>query len=172
MASNTVRFLVSDDDVEEMLSRAEFVSSFGGMSKFLDQEVDPYLRARAAHRFASEGDAASGKWAPLAPSTVAIRRSEGYPGEHPINRRTGDLERWITGVDGRVTPGESGGDISYLVLPGGNPYGEIGEKIMAAQTGNAPSGKRQPRRPVLAMDNSDLQVVLLMMGNFFEKEIS
>lgn len=54
-----------------------------------------------AATFDTEGaSGASGPWQPLAPRTVRERERLGYGGSHPILKRTGTLERSLTGYTG------------------------------------------------------------------------
>lgn len=57
--------------------------------------VEAAIREQFARNFAREGSGA-GAWAPLAPSTVAQRLREGFPGAHPILQRRGDFRRTYT----------------------------------------------------------------------------
>lgn len=168
MASSGSTFITVDDsDVERMMDRIEAATSPVGLTAFLSNNVDPWLRRRASSRFRSEGDKATGKWAPLSPATVAIRESMGYGGTGPINRRTGDLEDYITSTDGDVT--SSGSSTVTLTLPGGNPDGELAEKIMMAQTGVSKTGKQGTARPVLAMDEADLLYTLTTLSTYVKE---
>jgi hypothetical protein len=128
------------------------------LASFLGAEVGPFLRERAQARFAAEGDSASGKWAPLKPVTVDIRLSMNYGGEHPINRRTGELENWVVGSGWNAYPMGGG---AALQFPGNTPSGELVDKVQTAQKGRA-NPNTQPR-PILAIDETDvLQVTTLL----------
>lgn len=130
-----------------------------GLAVFLKTVVDPYLRRRAKQRFASEGDDATGRWLPLTPATVQIRQSMGFPGPHPINHRTGQLERFITDRPGRIGQAAA---FSTLTLPGDSPTGELLEKFETAQVGKREGGRGNvtPPRPVLRMNEADMLTVV------------
>lgn len=146
--------------VDLMTSRLDLLLSPVGMGAFLAGQVTPYLKRRAELRFAGEGDEMSGPWAPLEPVTVQIRSALGFPGEHPINHRTGALERWVTdsapGI--MLTP-----VLSTLTYPGSPPVGTMKDKMMTAQTGARKSGPHTVPRPVLGLDATDYVAILAML---------
>lgn len=132
------------------------------MWNFLERKVHPYLGKRIDDRFASEGDDATGKWEKLAFNTGRIRASKGFPAWHPINKRTGDLHRFV-----RDTYRLQGGDDVTLTLPDGGSREER-RKLAVAQLGGAvASGKGNfrgpnrpaPPRPVLALNARDAYVI-------------
>lgn len=131
-----------------MLAIVELKLSPPALAGFLKSHVEPILEKRAAQRFASEGDAASGKWAALSPVTEHFRQTSGFPPSHPINRRTGELEDYITGAGGDAMPLGLGAE---LVWPK-PPAGLVARKIKRAQVGD----KRTPARPVMAVDEEDM----------------
>jgi len=144
-------------DVEARLNALDTAVSPMALMRFLGFQVDPYIRSRAGARFNSEGDDVSGEWAPLSSATVRIRESLGFPGEHPINRRTGELEDFITQHRSLVVA--IGGGAS-LVAPGSQPTGELRDKLERAQQGD----DRAPARPVLGMNEQDLAAVLTLLA--------
>lgn len=153
---------------EAILTRLESGVSIQGMAAFLGTVVGPYLQRRASSRFAREGDdAVGGKWEPLRQSTVAIRESMGYGGSHPINRRTGELERYITQGRGDVVLSS---EFAQLDFPSSRiPSGELGKKLEYAQTGRAAGNIPSVPRPVLGLSEADFlfvqaELVFFMMG--------
>lgn len=160
--------IVGDDSgVQKMLEALDTAINPVAIAGFLGGVVDPYLRKTADARFASEGDSASGQWAPLAQATQDIRAQMGYGSAHPINQRTGDLERYVTQTEGGVNIHPFG---ATLTLPPNNPGGEMADKLAAAQMGGVgPSGKPFPARPVYAMDSQDLAFVLLALAQHIER---
>jgi len=153
---------ISIDDREVLLFLQAIRGVLSGFSLhyFLRDEGMKYLRRRAQERFDSEGDDASGAWLPLSAATVEIRESEGFPGEGPINRRTGELERYI--VHGgwpayRQTP-----QSASVTWPGREPSGELGRKFRTAQVGRA--FPRTPARPVLAVNERDTFTMVGMLA--------
>lgn len=151
--------------VEHMLHRLDIAISPKGLATFLQGEVDPYLRGRADERFAEEGDDVVGQWAPLKEATVAIRASQGYGPEHPINVRTGELEEYITQGNAATTIFPWGAGIT---LPGTPPSGELLDKMMRAQAGD----ERTVPRPVLGMNQNDTVAVLLLLARYIKDAIA
>jgi hypothetical protein len=162
VATGSVRFVVDvdDDNVEELLSRTSNALSTVGMYAFLHGAVGTWLQRRARDRFAAEGDDVSGPWLPLEPYTNQARSAAGFPPEHPINRRTGDLEAYITGSGGWDVV--SAGGFSQLTYPGTTPTGTLATKVSTAQGGALyPS---TPARPVLGVNEVDLAYVLAALS--------
>lgn len=167
MSSNIrVTFVTDIKSVEVLFKSMQYSLSPVGLATFMSQVVDPYLRRRAHERFASEGDDATGRWIPLKSSTVAIRTELGFPGAHPINRRTGQLERFITERPGRI--GQAGA-FTTLTLPDSVPSGELGKKFVAAQTGRVPGRKEHAARPVLKLSERDMISVVTDLAFFIQR---
>ena len=136
--------------VQAMLERIDSALSPTGLAAFMGLAVGPWVKERAQSRFAQEGDDVTGKWAPLADATVEIREHAGFEGSHPINKRTGELEEFITqGQIGVVsTPG-----LTVMTYPKDPPAGKgIRQKMETAQVGRSfPSTKP---RPVLGLNRA------------------
>jgi hypothetical protein len=147
--------------VDLMITRLEYLLGPAGMSAFLVGQVTPYLKGRAANRFANEGDAVSGRWSALSPVTISIRTSMGYGGEHPINRRTGALERWVTGSTPSLVTSPA---VSVLTYPGNPPTGKLRDKVVTAQTGQMGKSSGTVPRQVLGMDSTDYIAILGMLA--------
>lgn len=146
--------------VQKMLNHIDSALSPIGLAAFLYGGVQPWLVNRAKERFASEGDDVTGKWAPLQQSTVEIRQSQGFEGPHPINRRTGELERYITesGVDVVAAPG-----VGTLRFPGRNTTSKsVKQKLSTAQKGRI--NPSTVPRPVLGLNEKDLAVVMTQLA--------
>lgn len=153
-------YLVGNDrGVQAMLTRMDTLLSPPAIAGFLGAKVDPYLRGRARSRFRAEGDDVTGAWVPLASATREIRAQMGYGAEHPINRRTGQLEEYIAGSPNQINIHALG---ATLTLPGQPPVGEIKSKVETAQKGK--SYPRTPARPVLGMNEKDLAYVLTALA--------
>lgn len=155
--------VVGDDaGVQAMLMALDTALNPVAIAGFLSGVVDPFIRQRAGERFRTEGDDASGAWAPLAPATQNIRSQMGYGAAHPINRREGELEYYVTETDGGVKVHPFGATLMY---PASYPGGDLGEKLMGAQMGGVgPSGRRYPSRKVYALGTEDLTFVLLALA--------
>lgn len=159
--SNNVSLTITSDsrDVQAMLDRVSDALDTVGMYTFLNAEVGPWLRERAQNRFANEGDDVVGIWAPLEAYTVSVRDSGGYGGEHPINKRSGELESYIVDGGWDVTASTA---LSILTFPGTLPNPSQAVKVVTAQTGA--TYPRTPPRPVLGMNEADLGFVLAALA--------
>lgn len=148
--------------VQAMLNHLDTAISPTGLMFFLTGTVGPWIRERAKDRFESEGDDVVGKWAPLAPATQEIRSRGEWPvgPTGPINKRTGELEAYVTGSDALVT-GHSLG--ATLTFPGKRTSKRsIKTKMETAQKGRAKP--RTPARPVLGLNEKDLSYVITMLA--------
>lgn len=148
--------------VQAMLARLDSALSPVGLMFFLTGTVGPWVRHRAQERFQTEGDDVSGKWAPLAPATQEIRSRGEWPvgAASPINKRTGELENYITGSDALVVGHTLGATLTY---PGTKTTRKsVLEKVKTAQQGR--SNPRTPARPVLGLNERDLAYVVTMLA--------
>lgn len=151
--------------VEQMLEHIDTALSPIGLFTFLHGAVGPFVKQRASDRFRSEGDDVTGTWAPLAQATVEIRQNMGLEGSHPINKRTGELEAYITQGSIDVTTGVGVGTLKY---PGNAPATSgLREKLKTAQGGKA--SPSTPPRPVLGLGEADLGHVLVMLAFHVQK---
>jgi len=147
--------------VEEMLDHIDSAMSPIGMQLFLSGRIAPWLRERAEARFANEGDDAVGKWQALSETTQVWRTHHGFGASHPINRRTGALEDYITGSPSGVTSPTVGTTVlTYPEDPPGDPI--LSKKVRTAQRGwDQPN---TPARPVLGMSEQDLVYTLTQLA--------
>ena len=120
--------------------------------------INQWFQARAAARFKSEGDRASGKWKQLERATWSWRRRSGFPEKHPINVRTGDLKTLLT--EEKPNIGHDGVG-SFLLWPGGGQNrGRRPEKMrQAAGQVRRRDGSPGTARPVVAWDLVDVAFV-------------
>ena len=152
--------------VQEMLNSIDSALSPVGLAAFLYGAVGPWVKQRAADRFTSEGDDVTGKWAPLQQTTVEIRESYGFEGAHPINRRTGELEAYITEGEVGVTAAPG---IGVLKFPQNPPATKSGrEKLKTAQKGR--TSPATVARPVLGLGERDLAQVVTMLAFHVQTE--
>lgn len=164
MASSIHVEVVGDTvGVHHALRHLEAKLESPAMMAFMQTVIYPFITQRAVARFRNEGDEVSGKWAPLARATVNFRQSMGFPGEHPINRRTGELERYITGSPAAILPIGGGVMMKY---PPQAATGSLGEKVMTAQKGKGRPSTRP--RPVLALGIADLSFTLTSLATYIE----
>lgn len=148
-------FDVTTDTVTPLMLALDTALNPAAIAGFLSGVIEPYIQGRAKDRFAQEGDDAVGAWEPLKPATHAIRAQQGYPPDHPINRRTGQLEDYITNSPGRLTVHALG---ATLTMPGSPPTGELRDKVVTAQQGR--DNPRTVARPVMGLNETDLMFVL------------
>lgn len=130
------------------------------MGDWMRNDLHDHLVRRAANRFASEGDDASGPWAPLTPGTEAIRTRRHFPPAHPINIRTHDLQRFILGAAGNVI----GAGTWQFQWPGDPPSGDLVDKMQTAQSGSV--NPRTVPRPVVALGVQDYNEILDSLAAF------
>ena len=126
-----------------------------GMAAFLGKTMGPYIQSRARDRFMSEGDDVSGPWAPLREVTQNIRAEStdiSVGADHPINKRTGELEEYVTGSGYKFWPTAMGGTLRFPGSASGKQ--SVREKMKTAQKGRA-RPKTVPR-PVLGFNETDL----------------
>ena len=136
--------------VSRMLTWLQMKLSNHGMMAFLAGAVYPYIKERAEQRFTSEGDDASGQWAPLRDATQHWRQSQGFSPQHPINVRTGELYRYITQSTAAIMPTPKGTIMRY---PGKQARAHLREKVKTAQKGKAKPST--VARPVLVLGVRD-----------------
>lgn len=158
--------VVDTNEADLMLSAAEQTLMGPSLRRYLDTEMATYMRKRISDRFASEGDDVTGPWAALQDATVSIRESKGFPGEHPINKRTGDLENFMTKGRLDYTMQSNGASIFF---PGKPPTPELATKVQTAQ-----AGKDFPatvKRPVVGVNAVDMAYFILNFGFWFTASV-
>jgi hypothetical protein len=149
----------------QLIGAVDQATSPESLAMFLSEEAQPYFAAEIIDRFAVEGDEKSGDWAPLSEATESIRASLGFPASDPINERTGDLLRLVA-ENYEIEPGLTG---AVLQIPGESAMNQcdLRDKLTTAQLGSAsnpiPNFGPTPPRPVLAVDPSDLEALLLLL---------
>lgn len=147
----------------------EAAISDASLEVWLSAEAGPYLAAQTQVRFANEGDPTVGQWAQLAPATVGIRESKGFPGAHPINKRTGALEAYLIQAAGRIEPTATG---VQLVTPEDSPDAELSLKLATAQSGGTSKwGNPVPKRPVLGIGLEDGLALTKLLEAHIEAQI-
>lgn len=146
-----LEFELDDGDVQVQLNHASNALTSPSLAEFLRTDAVEWLQGRAQRRFDSEGDDASGKWAALKWPTENFREAMGVDRQHPINKRTGSLEEFVTGSRGVVAPRGQG---AALIWPG-----PAGDPILEGKFATAQKGKRKPNtvaRPVAAVSQIDV----------------
>jgi len=155
---------LQDADVVRLLTRLEVTLGPVGLTAFAKTVMTPYMRERARARFANEGDDAVGQWMPLQEATWNFREEQGFPPDHPINKRTGRLEAYITGGGVGVTPTPDG---ALLTFPDQPPTGETARKLETAQYGK--NDPYTPSRPVLGISEVDVAFAVTALADFIER---
>lgn len=157
--------------VEHIISRLEVALQYESLHRYLEERAFPHLQDEVVNRFAYEGDRKSGSWPDLAPSTVRIREQLGFPGDHPINERTGQMLQFLYSSS-EYHPTSDGAEMNY---PGVPTDGELEQKFRTAQQGNTVNplieGATTPARPVLAVDETDLADLLDMLSMWIVTEV-
>lgn len=74
--------------------------ALANVMKLAGPAIDVVFERILARQFATEGGHAGAPWKPLAMSTQADRRRQGFAPAHPILVRTGTLKRSLTGKTG------------------------------------------------------------------------
>ena len=145
-----------DTQVRSILQHLDSTLNPFIMAPWMEQTLTPWFQERGRMRFQEEGDDASGKWLPLKPATHKFRIQAQVGAAHPINRRTGELENYITnGAPGFAHPNTLGVTFTF---PGKPPIGELKDKVETAQRGRDYPGTDP--RPVLAINERDLLAVM------------
>jgi hypothetical protein len=150
MGKVVMSIIYDDHEVTQMIDRTSLYLR-RRLSKTIHMSCRERLRRKVAARFDTEGDAASGKWVPLAESTIERRIAEGFS-SGPINVRTGGLREWSTEeAEPRVVG--SGGEL-IVRYPGTVPHDEERTwwKVWNAQ---------EHGREIFAANEGDLEEILL-----------
>lgn len=148
---------VSVDISSAELSMSKILANLSdtSLAGFLETVVAHRFSERADERFAMGGDSASGKWAPLSPATIEIRKNLGYTsgaGQGEINVRTGNLREWLVNPTTMTVPDGLGVSMAW---PGPEADATISDALAQA------AGKKKgPERPVIAYDAADVGFIL------------
>lgn len=176
-----VEILVDKKDVDRHMRAIEDSLRGNSMMLFHQLATQQILRNRARERFAKEGDAVSGRWARLLDSTQDIREHAGYGPAHPINKRTGELENYITNGNNQFT---YGADFANFFMPGRGS--RTARAKLATAQGGRPAGGPMPDgwggtkpspsptvpRPVIGMDAVDLAHVVAAFPIWLGAEVA
>lgn len=157
-----IDFYVTVDDSRPTLRLKAIQDRIGGpgLASFMQGFAAPILQDRAYERFDLEGDDASGYWKPLAASTIARREKAGYVPIR-INDRTGAMRAWVERSEGSI----KGTKAAVIYEWPGTPSNRtIGKKLKVAQQGLAQPWT--PARPVVAVDEEDLLLILSAMESW------
>lgn len=153
-------------EVRKALERFDRATDATRLAAWLVTDAEEHLQVRAAARFESEGDSASGQWHELRPRTVEIRKWLGLPGEHPINRRRGNLRSFVTSAQG--LPKRGSGEAT-LIWPGKIPR-DVLKKYKGAQQGakRTKVAGGSPPRPAVAINEIDSAMLTESLGAWID----
>jgi len=155
---------VDDHSAQVALNHTSNAVTSTSLAEFLRTDAVDWLQARAQNRFSAEGDDASGFWKPLKWPTENFREAMGVERAHPINKRTGKLEDFVTSSRGMVAPRGQG---AALMWPG-----PAGDPILEGKLQTAQKGKRKPNtvaRPVVAANQIDVYGLQSAMAAWIEE---
>ena len=161
------KFLVTTDwdayRSEAMLNSVMRAVGPTSLLSWLSGPADGYMTDEIVDRFAYEGDDKSGDWLPLTESTRRIREDLGFPGSNPINERTGGLLDFVMHSRDYI----SGSNWAGMEIPGDPGQVDLERKLLHAQRGATENprfpGAITPPRPVLAVDESDMESLLKIL---------
>jgi hypothetical protein len=159
-ARNVLMIVVDATSVEAMFRAAHVTLETVSIAAWLRGPMLEFIQERAEERFLMEGND-DGPWKELKQATLDIRMSLGFP-PGPINYRTGELERFITGQGSNISPA---GDAVVMTYPSFTPTGEMGEKVATAQGFEAP---KIPARQVLGLGELDVAFAQQSITSWFE----
>lgn len=160
----SITFEVDAKDVNARLAKFQDNTEAPRLPHFIQDDLAAFLQLRAEERFKNEGDDAVGAWAPLSAATENIRASKGFSSAHPINKRTGDLERFVTGSRGKLTSEGGGFGITF---PDDPPSGDLSQKMITAQIGRP--NPRSPARPVVGLSQVDEEGIMDLLSEYITK---
>lgn len=167
------RAIVEVDSKEaiDMIGRTMRVLSGDKLEDFLQGPAHDYFEDEIVQRFAHQGDRKSGHWPDLAASTNRIRRALGFP-EDEVNIRTEELFATVTEDADYYIMGDSA---ASMMLPGSAATGVVAEKLRTAQLGKQTNpmfpGAVTPPRPVLAVDEDDMEALLERLSRWITWEL-
>ena len=153
----------------ELLDRAYDFFGQGPMVDFLDREWSRIMQDAAMRRFSSESSETEGAWAELRDSTNKFRERQGFPREHPINERTGELRRYLdtATIDYRSSDG---------FVSAQWPERASGELLHKLQVAQGASRRRDdattPARPVLDATEEHLDELAVLMLRDFARAVA
>jgi hypothetical protein len=135
------------------------------MRQFMLMYGAQLLQQRTMSRFVSEGDSASGSWAPLKRSTERWRFKQGYPPKHPINIRTTNMLTWATNQPVKVVSPSEG--LTFVTYPAKQPTGNMLRAVNTAQKGRGTA----PPRPIFAVDEVDMRRFITSLNDFVRRGV-
>lgn len=152
---------VDTSDIDEAIAQYLTALSPPSIGAWLKGPMVEWLQLRMTERFDNEGDSAVGEWLDLAPKTQEIRAALGFPAEHPINERTGEMRSFLETNEGLLWANGM-----VMSFPDRTP-GDLRWALLGAQG----ALDHQPARRVLAMDTTDMAQALVSLNEWIERMV-
>lgn len=153
---------VHEEQVLAIFAAVEHSIQPSQLWEFMEDTAWPFMEKKLVDRFAYEGDSASGTWPSLSPATVNIKEKLDAEMPDAPNVRTGELMEYIT-TSHLSSPTSDGAVMVFPDVPS-DPI--MRRKIEVAQFGDPgpnwlnPAMRPTPARPVIAVDESDMVLML------------
>lgn len=164
-----MRSFVSWEKVEKDLETAQGRVSEAGLAMMVRHLLIPIASTSSRARIESQKTAGGGRWRPLKESTQRVRRSLNLPGiygHYPINKRTGNLEKFLQNTDSEIA-------ILPEFIQGSWPANVSmdGTRLMYAYH-TAQAGSKQwgtPPRPIVALAATEMLYLDQMTRLYIEQ---
>lgn len=158
-----IRFTPSDANQLVWSELDNFIKQVEKPSKQSVRPVADAVRWGFAENFADERAGDEGNWEPLSARTVAERVSQGYGGEHPILKRSGDYE------DSFTNPSDA--DHVEILETTGSGWdlfvGSQDDRVDILEVGGWHNGSFVPARPVLFLGDDQEYLIGTTLDEFF-----
>lgn len=164
-----MRSFVEWSGVNKDLETAQGRVSEAGLAMMVRHLLIPIASTSSKGRIEAQKTAGGKRWRTLKESTQRVRRSLGLPGiygHYPINKRTGNLERFLQSADGEVA-------ILPEFIQGSWPadVSMDGTRLMYAYHTAQAGSKRwgTPPRPIVALAATEIIVLDQMTRLYLEQ---
>lgn len=151
-------FTVSGN-AEALIAKAALWLDDGHLSDFTQDQFQEIMRDVSRSNLATESDKA-GPWQPLSNATIFLRQMAGFPGEHPINERTGQMKNFLLNAKARGGPTGGGAEFEW-------PDGASGVLYMKLLR-SIGWDKRAPARLVIEADQEEMDLFIREAFKDFE----
>lgn len=164
-----MRSFVRWSEVNSALETAQGRVSEAGLALMVRHLLIPIASTSSRGRIEAQKTAGGRRWRPLKESTQRVRRSLNLPGiygHYPINKRTGNLERFLQNAEGEVA-------ILPEYIQGSWPANVSmdGSRLMYAYHTAQAGSKRwgTPPRPIVALAPFELLILDQMTRLYIEQ---
>ena len=158
-----IRFTASDANQLVWSELDAFVKQIEKPNRQSVKAIADIVRWSFAENFADERAGDEGDWEPLAPRTVAERINQGYSGEHPILKRSGDYKDSFT----NPTDAEHVEILEYTSSGWDLFVGSQDDRINLLEVGGWHNGSYVPARPVLYLGSEQEYRIGTALDEFF-----